>query len=401
MPNTTASTNMSMPIPTVSVDPGPQWGLDLNSCLNILDAHDHTTGYGAQITPGGINISSDLTFLSNNAISLRSARFSSNAAVLVLAADLNCLYTVTNDLYYNDGLGNNVRITQSGGVAGSPGSISNLTSPASAAYVAVGTTFVWQSAANTAAYMDCSSLLIRNITANSYACTLNAPAAMGANLALTLPSLPASQKFMTLDNTGLMSAPYVVDNSTIQIIANTIQVPTSGITEGNIANGAVTTAKIGANAVTTAKIDDLNVTRAKLAALGQQVSSSSGTFSVVTASGETAVTNLSVTITVTGRPVWVGLIPDGTAGTSIIGGDALVSTNAIGVIYKIKRSSVEFARFNVNAYGLSQIPVTAIQFIDTAAVAGTYTYTVTAESTGFTGSNAYCYRALLVAYEIG
>lgn len=244
MSNTISSTNMSMPVPVVAVDPGPQWATDVNSCLGILDAHNHAPGYGVQITPDGLDISSDLSFQTNNAISLKSARFSSQNAVLSGGSDLGCLYVVSADLYYNDENGNQIRITQSGGIAGSPGSISNLTSPASASYVSGSSTFVWQSAANTPANMDFGSAILRNIVANSKGLTLAPPAAMAADYTITLPSLPASAKFMSIDNTGTIAASWAVDNSTIEISSNTVQVKDSGITTSKIADGAVTLAKI-------------------------------------------------------------------------------------------------------------------------------------------------------------
>jgi hypothetical protein len=56
-----------------------------------------------------------------------------------------------------------------------------------------------------------------------------------------------------------------VDNSTIEVTADTLQVKNDGITTLKILNGAVTTPKIADNAVTTAKILDGNVTTAKVA----------------------------------------------------------------------------------------------------------------------------------------
>ena len=205
MANTYTSTNMNLVIPVVGTDPGPDWASNLNISLTTIDSHDHSTGKGVQITPTGLNISSDLTFQGNNATNLKSSRYNSQSAVLTGPSDLGCLYNVNGDLYYNDGSANNIRITQSGGVAGTPGSISNLTSPASAAYVSGSQTFVWQSAANTAATMDAGSLIIRNLTASSYGITLQAPT-LASNYNVTLPSLPASQAVLEIDSSGNISA---------------------------------------------------------------------------------------------------------------------------------------------------------------------------------------------------
>lgn len=254
MAGETTSTNMNMPIPGVGVTSGPTYATDLNNSLTIIDQHDHSPGKGVPVTPAGLSISTDLPFNSNNATLLRSARFSPQSAVLSGASDIGCIYEVGVDLYYNDGSGNHVRITQSGGVAGSPGSIAGLTSPASATYVSASQTFVFQSAANTPANLDGGYLNLRNNVANSNALTLSPPASMASNMTITLPSLPASQKIVTLDNAGTMSAPWSVDNSTIVVASNLLGVPASGIGTTQLGAGAVTGAKIASATITTSNI---------------------------------------------------------------------------------------------------------------------------------------------------
>lgn len=223
------SPNMNLPIPGVGQTLGPTWATDLNNSLTLIDQHNHTSGYGVPIPPSGLNINADLTMNNNNLIAIKSLRITPGS-ILAGASDLACLFVNAADLYYNDGVGNHVRITQNGGVAGTPGSISNLTSPASASYVAANETFVWQSDANTPANMDNASIILRNLSANSFGLTLNPPAAMGADYNLTLPALPASQKIMTLDASGNMAAPYSIDNVTLQIAANVIQVKNTNVT---------------------------------------------------------------------------------------------------------------------------------------------------------------------------
>lgn len=82
---------------------------------------------------------------------------------------------------------------------------------------------------------------------------------------------------------------FVPDNSTLETSGSTLRVKDSGIS----------TAKIAASAVTAAKLATLNTV----------VSSSTGSLNWTTAGD---VTNLSVSITTTGRPVQVCIEPDGT-----------------------------------------------------------------------------------------
>lgn len=200
------SPNMNLPVPVVGQEAGPTYATDINNCLNIIDGHDHSIGYGTQITPSGININTSLSFNDYNATNLRSSRFFIQPSLLALATDLCCTYVSGVDLYYNDGNGNQIRMTQSGAVSGTPGSISGLSSPASASYNSGNQTFVWQSAANTPANMDGGSFIFRNITASSNGVTVSAPAALGSNYSLVLPSIPAQTNVMTLDTSGNMGS---------------------------------------------------------------------------------------------------------------------------------------------------------------------------------------------------
>lgn len=229
------SVNMNMPIPGVGITSGPQWASDVNSCLSIIDAHTHIPGYGVPIPTSGININADFPFNNFNVTTARSYRFTPQLVVLSDPTDIGCLYEVGVDLYYNDGSGNNVRITQGGGVAGTPGSIGGLVSPASATYVSADSTFVWQSAANTPAYMDSASVILRNLTANSKGLTIDPPAAMASDFTITLPSLPLSSKFLSMDATGNIGASWAVDNSTLEVLTNVVQVKDGGITLAKLA----------------------------------------------------------------------------------------------------------------------------------------------------------------------
>lgn len=243
------TTNMNLLVPVVGQELAPTWASDLNTSLGTIDGHNHSAGSGVQIGASGLNIQSDFPINGNNLTLIRTTRFQAQGAALSASTDKGCLYEAGVDLYYNDGSGNQIRITQSGSVAGSSGTITGLPSgTASAAYSAG--VFTFQSATNTSAVIDGQSFIFRNNTASSHGVTVSAPSALGSDYTLTLPTIPVSQLIMTLDNSGNISAPYSVDNSTIQIVTNLIQVKDSGITTAKIANLAITAAKI-ANATIT------------------------------------------------------------------------------------------------------------------------------------------------------
>lgn len=209
----TISPDMGLVIPGVGTEISPTWATDLNSSLTIIDSHNHTPGSGVPIPPSGLNINSDLSFGGNNQISLRSSRYNPQTSPLSGSLDLGCVYVSGVDLYFNDENGNQIQITANGSIAGTSGSIANLTAPASASYVSGNKTFVWQSDANTAAAMDNGPVTIRKLTASSPGITLTAPSALTSNYTLTFPvSPPAQTSLLSMDNSGnIVSTSTAVD----------------------------------------------------------------------------------------------------------------------------------------------------------------------------------------------
>jgi hypothetical protein len=321
MSNTTITPNMGLIVPTVGVDPGPDWATNLNASLSILDSHNHSPGQGVQITPSGLDINSDLQFLGNNATLLRSVRFQPQSSPLSGITDIGCLYESGVDLYYNDGSGNQVRITQSGGVAGTSGSIGGLVSPASATYVSADQTFVWQSNANTPANMDAASYIFRNLVANSHGLTLNPPNAMPADYSLTLPSLPSQTSFMTLDTSGNMAA----------------TLPFQG-----------------------------GIGPAQLSAFNYLLTASTGSFSGTT--GLNQFPNLSGSITISGsRPVMVRLQDNnGSTAMQWITSSGSMSFYRDGI-------QISYSAISSNSTSLA-VPPSAYSFVDISPSAGAHTY---------------------------
>ena len=246
---------MNLPSPVPTVAPGPDWATDNYNCMGLIDAHTHSPGFGVPINPSGININADLTFNNaNNAINLRSVRFTSQASPIAASgADLGCIYESGADLYYNDGNGNQVRITSGGSVAGSAGTITGLPSgTASAAYQSGSGTFVFQQATSTAANLDVGSIAIRYPgsypTPSGNYIQIQAPTALATGFAFTLPAaLPGSSgSFLVSDTSGNVSY-LTVDNSTLALSGSTVQVKAGGITATQIGAGAIIGTNITGN----------------------------------------------------------------------------------------------------------------------------------------------------------
>jgi hypothetical protein len=286
---------MSLPIPVVGVDAGPDYALNIDNCLSILDSHDHSNGKGIQITPAGLNLNADLTFNKNNAVTLRSVRFSPQSSSFSSAADVGCLYELGVDLYYIDGNGNSIRLTQSGSIVGTSGSIGNLVAPASVTFISGTSTYVFQSNVNVPGNLDGAAITLRNLTASSNGVTIQPVSSLASNYTITLPQPPSVISIMAMDSSGAITAPYTVDNSTITIASNVIKVAPAGITSTELAANSVTSSQIAAGAVGTSELAANAVTAANMYG-NVQAFAASGTGTFTTQANSTTSTVYEITM---------------------------------------------------------------------------------------------------------
>ena len=228
------SANMNLPVPVVGIDPGPDWALNIDNCLAILDSHTHAAGSGVQITPAGLNINSDLPMGGNSLLNSKSLSLVNQGGTMG-SSTIGALYQVLGDLYYNNAAGTPVKVTNGGSVAGAAGNITGLPSTsggnAGLSWQNIAGSFVFSGdTANTYAVLDAGSLIIRNInTPGANGVTLQAPLALGAGYVITLPPLLAGiPRILSMDSAG-------------------------AITSGS--SGSIVAADIGAGQVTTAKLD--------------------------------------------------------------------------------------------------------------------------------------------------
>lgn len=242
---------MVLPIPTVTL--GPLYAYENNQAFIVIDNHDHSPGKGLPVPSNGVNINGDFPFNGFNAAFLRSTRFSDQVAPLSLPLDVTSLYTVGGNLYYNNGIGQQIQLTAGAALnATSIGGIGGdyATSTASEFYTSSDSTFTFWSAVNTSAALDSGSITIRpDNVPNAFGITISAPISLSADYGLTLPNaLPGSgTKFLTVDSSGNIADVYDVDNSTLQVVSNTIQVVPQGITATQIANNTITQQQLAAN----------------------------------------------------------------------------------------------------------------------------------------------------------
>lgn len=203
---TTPNMGLIEPTPGVGGTPGPQWASESNENWETIDAHDHSSGKGAPIASASIGINADLPFNGYSATQLLSTKFNSQVASSGFPASLQ---TVNGELTYVDSLGQVVTITANGSVAGATGSISGLSSPASAVYSSVTKSFTWSFDSAKAARMANADLILYpydGLTAFTNSITIKAPTTLAAAYSVTLPgAVPANPNVVSMSGAGVLS----------------------------------------------------------------------------------------------------------------------------------------------------------------------------------------------------
>lgn len=366
MSNIILSPNMNLPVPIVGQEPGPQYATDVNSSLNIIDGHNHTPGYGVPVPSNGINYNADISANNNRLTSIKSlVLLPQNPLLPGVTPDLDAVYASGVDLYYNDGNGVQIRLTQNGTIAGTAGSISGLTPPASVSYSSGTETFIFQSGVNTSASLDSGSITIRENVANAKGITIQSPTGLPADYSLTLPSsLPVSTSFLLLDSAGNITT-------------------STGITQAQT----------------------VRRTTSQTASIGQiMLTPSSGNFTSSSIT-PTNITNLSGTLVTTGNPIKISIEPSTGDNVSMIevvniSGTALT---APAMYFRLLNGATIIASWQVGPNSLpvgdlfSFIP--SFSFTDYSG-AGTQAYDLQVAIQNPGGYTAIIKECVLVAYEM-
>ena len=215
--------NMGLPNPIPGIDTGPDYAINIQSSLNIIDKHNHSPGSGVQINQGGINLSGPLPFNGNAAISLLATSFSEQSSF----SAINSLWVGTDgNLYFNDGAGDpSIQITNGGTVFASSSGISSGTATASF----VSSVLVVNAASNTPANIQGGSVLLGNNYVGSYFTTLAPPSSMSGSQTITLPIVPVSTLPLVISASGTIAAQQLTQNQLATPVQQALN-PTGAIT---------------------------------------------------------------------------------------------------------------------------------------------------------------------------
>lgn len=384
---------MGLTLPVVGVTPGATAGTNIVDNFNIIDVHDHSSGKGVQVPAAGLNINAALSFGNQKAFNMSFLQLTSQVASPVGSNDRPNVHVLNGDLYYTNASGTAVQITNAGSISGTSGSIGGLASPASAQFAT--NTFSWKADATTFAKQSFSDLQIYpfNSGATNFL-TLKVTNSV-TTYTVTLPDAPpASTQPLGMTSGG-------------NILAITYDSIGSGMTStGANAIGASMTST-GANAV----IDKYTrTTGTSVGARGVAISNGSGSFNTTSAT-LVDVTNLSVTITTSGRPVFLMIRPvtsttaerdirvnnSGTVTTltvtgviAFVRGSTVLTKHRLGLLYGDGASTGKQINFFT--------PASAYSYVDVVA-SGTYTYKVQAAG-GAGGDEIITDNLELVAFEL-
>lgn len=105
----TITPEMSLDVPSIGVSPGPQWASTINADLGLVDAHDHSEGKGAPVTPAGLNVNNTLSF---NGFSLIGLSDIGMSATTISRTWAPCTLLVSGgNAWFVDGNQNKIQLT--------------------------------------------------------------------------------------------------------------------------------------------------------------------------------------------------------------------------------------------------------------------------------------------------
>jgi len=110
---------LNLPVPTVTL--GPAWAEELNVALELIDSHDHSANKGVKVKPNGMNINDNLDIQENELENVSALELFDLSVALSGISNANKVHAVSGNLYFTNGSGTAVQITDGGAIVSSPG----------------------------------------------------------------------------------------------------------------------------------------------------------------------------------------------------------------------------------------------------------------------------------------
>lgn len=351
--------------------------------FGVIDDHDHSPGKGGLVPTAGLNINANLGFNNFQARDLQASNYASLTGALSGASNNRSLFVLGNELVFRDGVGNTVTLTSGGSVAGASGTITGLTGAAQVTYVAPTINFVQDATSRRMLVEHGDVRLFPDVSSPAQNVRLRVPTTLSTTYTLTLPNaVPPALRYLSVDGAGDVS--YSTGDDVLTASTST-----------------------GANSV----IDKYTrTTGTSVGARGVAIGTSTGTFST-TSTSFVDITNATVTITTSGRPVYIVVVPVADINFSYMqlsdSGLANVATISLFADIQCLRGATNIGRHRItNSLTINtndiddlgiNIPYGSLVWVDVVS-AGTYTYKLQARVG--TNNDLGFRHANLVAYEL-
>jgi len=230
---------MSLNEPSVGTTAGPTWATEVNENFTTIDQHDHTSGKGVQLTTSALNINADLEFNGNAATELKRLTIDSSAT----GSGTNySVYQSGGNLFWYNGSGQAVQITDGSAVKTTGGSISGMSSDAAVQFSVNAYVFKWDTTTSpqSVAKISCSDISLYNFSNYNDLVTLKYTGS-GASSVLTLPDETGTLLSTATSFAGAISLATSASNANITLSPNgtgKVVVGNGGATGKVTSNGA-------------------------------------------------------------------------------------------------------------------------------------------------------------------
>lgn len=375
--------NLTLPVVGPLGTQGPDWATEINAALTLIDQHDHSSGLGKQITPAGININQTFQMNSNQISEIASLALDN---LVSQPSSANLVYEYAGELYFNDANANQVQLTSGGTInVASVGTISGDyggSNPANVSFSNLTETYLFTKSPGETGSIACGPVFIYQNTAGSFYAQIQQNVAQASNLDWTLPvDYPATKLPMKSSAGGVLELSQIVTSEIADAQVTAVKLATDSVETAKIKDLNVTTGKLADLSITNGKIGNQSITINKMGATNSVVSSSCGTFTITGTSVQ--VTNFSLSITTTGRPVLIIISSAATSTAPYVSGciNGIGSSNS--PYFYLNRNGSGIATWGYVASAFDVIPL-SYQYLDFVS-AGTYIYSLNAKNFNFSG----------------
>lgn len=313
------TTPMNLVLPTPGPPPtgttGPLYAQMINTALTKVENHNHTSGKGLQVPTAGLGINADLPFAGFQATGLKGTQYDGQTAPLASGYQRVAYASTAGDLWWNNGSGQGVRITNGNTLnLSSVGGITGMTGSASVVFASGSASYSFYSATSVYAALVGAAMQVRN--AGGFGWNWRADPAQGTASYTwyfdTATTPPSSDLPLTMT----------------AVSGGTSKLKAAQIVTAQIADSNVTTAKIADSNVTSAKIADGNVTLVKVAAAAYANAGGGGSADKLIQANGSGLVALSFLVATT---TWTAITSMGTNWTA--GPDLAFFRDSFGIVY--------------------------------------------------------------------